>query len=486
MEDDPRRRLDEDRERVPIRFGSGGWRGVLGAEFTFARARALAGAVAGLAAEERPGAPVLVGHDTRFLADRAAREVADALASAGARVVEARGPVPTPAVCRAVWRRGCGAGVVVTASHNPPEYLGLKVIGPDGACAGSAAIARLECDAARRLARGTAEPYEAPPAAATALLPVAAAYRRDLSRVLDRDVFRRAPLRVVYDAFHGAGAGVLDGALTQAGVAVTLRRGEPDPRFGGAAPDPVPGRLGPLRAAVRALRGRGLGLATDGDADRLAVVDADGRALSETETLALLVDYVAATRGARGTLALSRACGSLVAKVAEAHGLRVERHGLGFGPLAGALAAGHAVLAGDESGGFAFAPFARDKDGMLAGALLAERAARERAPLRRALSALARRHGRSACGRTAVAALPERLRALARLAAAPPDHCDGTRAVAADCADGVRVELADGGFVLWRTSRTEPVVRLYAEAPSAPALRRRLRAAHALLDGARP
>ena len=443
MEDDPRRRLDEDRERVPIRFGSGGWRGVLGAEFTFARARALAGAVAGLAAEERPGAPVLVGHDTRFLADRAAREVADALASAGARVVEARGPVPTPAVCRAVWRRGCGAGVVVTASHNPPEYLGLKVIGPDGACAGSAAIARLECDAARRLARGVAEPSQAPPAAAAALLPVAAAYRRDLSRVLDRDVFRRAPLRVVYDAFHGAGAGVLDGALTQAGVAVTLRRGEPDPRFGGAAPDPVPGRLGPLRAAVRALRGRGLGLATDGDADRLAVVDEERQRL----------------------------------------GLRVERHGLGFGPLAGALAAGHAVLAGDESGGFAFAPFARDKDGMLAGALLAERA---RAPLRRALSALARRHGRSACGRTAVAALPERLRALARLAAAPPDHCDGTRAVAADCADGVRVELADGGFVLWRTSRTEPVVRLYAEAPSAPALRRRLRAAHALLDGARP
>jgi phosphomannomutase len=472
----------DDPERLPIRFGTGGWRGVLGGEFTFERARALAGAVADLAAERRPGAPVLVGHDTRFLADRAAREVADALAAAGARVVLARGPVPTPAACRAVWRSGCAAAVVVTASHNPPEYLGLKVIGPDGACAGGADVARLERDAADRLAGACPPPppAEAPPRHGS--LPVAAPYRRDLARLLDRDAFRRAPLRVVYDAFHGAGAGVLDGALTQAGVAVALRRGEPDPRFGGTVPDPVPERLGALRAAVRALRGRGLGLATDGDADRLAVVDADGRALSETETLALLVDYVAATRGARGTLALSRACGSLVAKVAEERGLAVERHGIGFAPLAAALAEGRAVLAGDESGGFAFAPFARDKDGMLAGALLAERAARERSPLRRALAALVRRHGASACGRSAVAARADLLRGLAHLAASPPDRCDGARALAADAADGVRLALADGGFVLWRASRTEPVVRIYAEAPSQAALRRRLRAARVLLE----
>jgi phosphomannomutase len=468
-----------DRERLPIRFGTGGWRGVLGGEFTFARARALAGAVAGLAAERCPGAPVLVGHDTRFLADRAALEVADALAAAGAHVVLARGAVPTPAACRAVRRSGCAAAVVVTASHNPPEYLGLKVIGPDGACAGGADVARLERAAAQRLA-AAAPPAEPPPRHGS--LPVAAPYRRDLARLLDRDVFRRAPLRVVYDAFHGAGAGVLDRALTQAGVAVAMRRGEPDPRFGGTVPDPVPERLGPLRAAVRALRGRGLGLATDGDADRLAVVDADGRPLSETETLALLVDHVAATRGARGTVALSRACGSLVAKVAEERGLAVERHGIGFAPLAAALAEGRAVLAGDESGGFAFAPFARDKDGMLAGALLAERAARERAPLRRALAALVRRHGGSACGRTAVAANADLLRAVAHLAGSPPERCDGARALAADAADGVRLALADGGFVLWRASRTEPVVRIYAEAPSRVALRRRLRAAQTLLE----
>jgi phosphomannomutase len=465
----------------PIRFGTGGWRGVLGAEFTFERARALAGAVADLAAELRPGAPVLVGHDTRFLADRVAAEVADALAAAGAAVAVAKGPVPTPAVCRAVWRGACAAGVVVTASHNPPEYLGLKVIGPDGACVAGGAIARLERGAAERLARAA---EAARGAAAPGVRPVSAPYRRDLARLLDRDVFRGAPLRVVYDAFHGAGAGVLDRALTQAGVGVALRRGDPDPRFGGSAPDPTPERLGPLRAAVRALRGRGLGLATDGDADRLAVVDADGRVLSETETLALLVDHLAATRGVRGTLALSRACGSLAAKVAEAHGLAVERHAIGFAPLAAALAGGAAVLAGDESGGFAYAPFARDKDGMLAGALLAERAARERAPLRRALVGFARRFGRSACGRIAVDAEPARLRAAARLASEPPERVDGVRALAADCGDGVRIALADGGFVLWRSSRTEPAIRIYAEAPSSVLLRRRLRAALRLLERA--
>jgi phosphoglucomutase len=474
--------MGADPDRSPIRFGTGGWRGVLGGEFTFARARALAGAVASWAAARRPGAPVLVGHDTRFLADRAADEVADALTGAGAVVVRARGPVPTPAACRAVWRRGFAAGVLVTASHNAPEYLGIKVIDPDGACVGDADTAELERGAALRLAAPPAPRADASREAA--VVPVVAPYCRDLARLLDRDVFRGGRLRVVYDAFHGAGAGVLDRALTQAGVAVATSRGDPDPRFGGAAPDPIPERLGPLRAAVRALRGRGLGLATDGDADRLAVVDADGRVLSETETVALLVDYLATTRGVRGTLALSRACGSLAARVAESHGLRVDRHGIGFAPLAHALAEGRAVVAGDESGGFAFAPFAREKDGMLAGALLAERAARERAPLGKALAALARRHGRSACGRIAIPATAALARAAERLAAAPPDRVGGVRALAADRDDGLRIELADGGFVLVRASRTEPAIRVYAEAATAAALRRRLRAAMALLERA--
>jgi phosphomannomutase len=182
----------------------------------------------------------------------------------------------------------------------------------------------------------------------------------------------------------------------------------------------------------------------------------------------------------RGVLALSRACGTLAARVAESHGLRVVRPGFGFGPLSALLAQGAAALAGDESGGFAWAGFAREKDGILAAALLAERAALQRVPLAESLRALERRVGRSACGRTALPASPRVAAALARLAAAPPSRFDGVRVEAAEPGDGLRLELADGGFVLWRASGTEPVLRVVAEAPSAAALRRRLRAAERL------
>jgi phosphomannomutase len=287
---------------------------------------------------------------------------------------------------------------------------------------------------------------------------------------------------VVYDAFHGAGAGVLDRALGLCGVRVALRRGDADPLFGGDAPDPTAPRLAPLCRALRAGSGLRLGLATDGDADRFAAVDAGGRVLSETDALALLVDHLAAVRGARGAVAISRATGSLVERVAESHGLRVERHGPGFAALSAALAAGRAVLAGEESGGFAWSRFAIDKDGILAGALLAERLAISRVPLHEALRELRRRHGPSACGRSALvlgARLAERF---ARLAEAPPERFDGSRVLAADRSDGLRLELGDGGFVWWRASGTEPALRLYAEAPSAAALRLRLAAARRLAE----
>jgi phosphomannomutase len=472
----------EDRSALPIRFGTGGWRGVLGDGFDFARARALAAAVGAYAAEARPGAPVLVVHDTRFLADRAAEQAAAAIEAEGVAVLRGRGAVATPVASRAVRRRHCAAGVLVTASHNPPEYLGIKVVAPTGGPVSREVVERLERDAAARLATGRAPGAGPAPSSRARAADLVAPYLGALARLLDRDALRRARLEVVYDAFHGAGAGVLDRALGLCGVRVRLRRGDADPLFGGEAPDPTAARLAPLCRALRGGSGLRLGLATDGDADRFAAVDAGGRVLSESDALALLVDHVAATRGVRGAVALSRATGSLVERVAESHGLRVERHGPGFAALSAALAAGRAALAGEESGGFAWSRFALDKDGILAGALLAERLAISRVPLHEALRELRRRHGPSACGRSALALGERRAERLARLAEAPPRRFDESRVLAADASDGLRLELGDGGFVWWRASGTEPALRVYAEARSAAALRRRLAAAHRLLE----
>jgi len=283
---------------APICFGTSGWRGILGEEITFPRLRVALHGIARWLAREA-GREVVVAHDTRFLGERMADLAARILAEHGARPVLGKGALPTPVAARAVLRRGAAGAVVLTASHNPAEYHGLKVLGAWGGGIDDATARRIEGWIAR------ARPVE--PAAGPPLRPVdlRAPYLRELLRCLDRERLERARLRVVYDAMHGAGAGVLDTALERLGARVELHRGEPDPRFGGLSPDPTRERLQPLARALRGRRGRWLGLATDGDADRFAAVDADGRVLSETEAAALLVDHLARSGRARRGVAIS-------------------------------------------------------------------------------------------------------------------------------------------------------------------------------------
>lgn len=466
----------EPKEAAPIRFGTSGWRGVLGEEFTSDRVRAAVAAVGDRVAQGAAGARVLVGHDRRFLGDRFAGIAARVLAGCGLRVATVRGAIPTPAFAHAVRSRRAAAGILFTASHNPPEYQGLKLFGPDGAGASERVTRAVERGAAAWLRRGT--PPEGP--ARGRPLEVLPRYLDGLLRLLDRDALRRARLHVAYDAMHGAGAGVLDEALRRCGASVLLLRGGVDPSFGGDSPDPRPDRLAGLRRSVRRLPGPALGIASDGDADRFALVDRDGSVLSEMESAALLVDHLARTRRVRRGVALSCATGGLVERVARFHGLAVGFHPLGFKHLSRALLRGDADVAAEESGGFAFAPFALDKDGILAGCLAAEMLALSREPLRRRLRTLERSLGASASGRCAVPADAAAQAALARLAAAPPDRVGSLRVRDLLRCDGIRFAL-DDGFLMLRASGTEPLVRVYAEAPDAAALSRRLRAGIRLL-----
>jgi phosphomannomutase len=460
-----------------IRFGTSGWRGVLGEEFHFAGARALALAVARFAGAPAERPRILVAHDTRFLGERLAEEAAAVLAGAGARPLIASRATPTPVVNFALGARRAAAALVFTASHNPPAYQGLKVLLPWGGGAPDAVSARLAAAAERTLARG--EPPRGP--VPTARFDAVPGYLDALARRLG-PLPRGRRLRVVYDALHGCGAGVLDRALAARGARVELLRGEPDPRFGGGAPDPTPARLVALARRVREGKGLRLGLATDGDADRLAAVDAGGAILSETELLALLVDHLARTGRATRGVAISVATGSLVERVARHYGLACLRRPIGFKHLTAALASGEADVAGEESRGFAWAPFARDKDAILAGALLAEIVASSGAPLASRLAELAARHGAPACGRLSLPLGARARAALARLGRSVPRRFDGAPVLGVDDVDGLRIVLEDG-FVLWRASGTEPLLRVYAEAPTRRALARRLAAAAAKLAG---
>lgn len=474
------------RASPPIEFGTSGWRGVLAEEVTLPRADALIAGVARWLAEPAPrgggppgGGParVLVGHDTRFAGGVLAERAEALLAAAGHRPVPVASPVPTPVVAHAVRTGGADAAVVFTASHNPPEYQGVKVIAGWGGGVTDAQARRIESHAARALARSTAAGERRVRRAPRDLGPP---YIQQLCAWLDGDAVRRAAPRVVYDALHGSGAGVCDRALCALGVRVEALHARHSPRFGGAPPDPTTHRLAALVERVRAHGGRALGLATDGDADRYAVIDADGAALTETEGLALLVDHLARTGRLRRGLAISTATGSLVERVAADHGLPVTRHPIGFKHLSLALASGVADAAGEESGGFAADAMGRDKDGILACALFAEIAAVAGLPLRARLRDLVRRHGPGACARSALRADgPARAR-LAGLAAAPPQRVGGSRVRAVERRDGLRLAF-DDGFLMLRASGTEPVLRIYAEAPDRVRLARRLAAGRALL-----
>jgi len=464
----------EPRGDAPIRFGTSGWRGILGEDFSFPRLRAVLAAVGRWLASEGAGGEVIVAHDTRFLGERMAALAGAVLYAHGQRPVLAKGAVPTPVIARAIRRRRARAGLVFTASHNPPEYHGLKLLDASGGSLGP--------DQTRRIESLLAAPGEGP-AASTArvrTLDLVAPYLEDLLAVVDRAPIARARLRVVYDAMHGAGAPVLTSALASLGARVRLLRGEPDPRFGGAAPDPVPERLRVLSRTLRAARGRCLGLATDGDADRFAAVDRDGRVLSEMQSIALLVDHLARSGRIRRGVALSIATGSLVERIAEGHGLAVTRHPIGFRFLSRELISGAADAAADESGGFALGSFSADKDGILAGCLFAELVATLRAPLRGRLAELERRHGRFDCGRAVQPLQPRSLEALQRLRAAPPSRVAQHRVREAAADDGLRL-VFDDGFLLLRASGTEPVLRVYAEARTPRDLTRRLAAGARLL-----
>lgn len=422
--------------------------------------------------------PVLVGHDRRFLGERLAETCAGVLAGQGVRVVRSRHPLATPVASLAVRRRRLVAALLVTASHNPPEYQGLKVLGPDGAAPSRAWTRGVERRADAWLGRPAPPERKAPRRGIDAT----GSYRKALVKLLGDGLRReRRPLHVTVDALHGAAAGLLDRVLEEAGARVRLLGGLPDPCFGGGAPDPVPERLGPLAETLRRGRGLRVGLATDGDADRFTAVDADGSILSASDALALLVDHLARTGRLTQGLAVSMATGSLPTRVAEAHGLAVQRHAMGFRRLSEALAEGRVDGAGDESGGFAWGPWILDKDGMLASCLLAELVADSGHPLGVHLERLRARHGRFACGRTRVAGDPRRREALLRLEARPPRRFDGADVLEVCRSDGLRLALEDG-FVLWRASGTEPVLRIYAEAPGAARLRRRLAAGGARLD----
>lgn len=450
---------------MSISFGTDGWRGIMARDFTFDNvalvARAIAEYLLGTGGHARG---VVVGYDRRFLSEHFAATVRDVLLACGIPVYACREAVPTPVTAFAVRHYGAAGAVMLTASHNPPEYNGIKFIPENGGPAPPEVTRRIE-EHIRNLG---ATPPEGDrtggPGRSLTVVDPRSAYLEHLARLVDLEAVGRAGLRVVVDAMHGAGAGYLEEVLTRAGAETMGLRTHRDPLFGGGLPDPVPERLAGLRERVRET-GAHLGVALDGDADRFGLVDADGTYLGANQFLPVLYHYLLSVRGMQGSVARTVATTHLLDRIAARFGQPVVETPVGFKYIGRALEEG-CILGGEESGGLSLRDHLPEKDGLLAGLLAVEiRAVRGR-PLGALLQELMGEFGAVAPARLDVHTDPAtKARVLEALPGLTPERLAGRRVVRRITVDGVKLVLEDGSWVLIRASGTEPLFRLYAEAP---------------------
>ena len=454
---------------MTIRFGTDGWRGVIAEDFTFGAVRRAAQAVADLLREQgAAGARVPVGHDVRFLGRRFARDCAEVLAANGFRPILPDGAVTTPMVSCQVVARRAPLGLMITASHNPPEWNGLKVKAAFGGSAPEETTRRIET-----LFGGREPSRSATGIAVASFLP---AYRPRIGAAVDLRCVRRSRIVVVVDSMHGAGGRIVEGLLRGGRARVVTIRSEPDPTFGGAPPEPRADLLGPLSAAVRRHRAH-IGFATDGDGDRIGVADETGRIVPPTQVFALLADHLLATRGERGAVARTFANTLLAERIARRHGVPFHDLPIGFKHVARLMRETDVLIGGEESGGIGVRRFLPERDGLLVGLLLMEMLASGERRLSRRIAALQRTYGAYDYRRVDLPLAPESgRRTVERLREAPPARLAGCRVHGVDALDGVKLLLGDAGWILFRASGTEPVLRVYCEAATPALVRRLLRA----------
>lgn len=466
---------------MQIKFGTDGWRGVIARDFTFDNLSLVAQATMDyLVRRDLAGKGVVIGHDRRFLSREFAHRVAEIAAGNGIPVLLSDGFAPTPAISWAVRERGAGAGIMITASHNPPQYNGFKIKEAFGGSALPSTTHEVEGIVAANQAAGRAireRPFdEAHGAGLIELFDPCDGYFRQIRRYVDLDLITRAGIPALVDPMFGAGSGMIPRLLP--GIAEI--HGEENPSFGGQPPEPIGERLTELAALVARGTYR-VGLALDGDADRIGAVDENGDFFSShcifTVILRHLIEHKGLTGGVVKTVSTTR----MVDLLADKFGLRLFETPIGFKHICGLMLTEDILMGGEESGGLGVKGHIPERDGILLGLLLLEAMAVSGKGLRQLLDETMDEIGHffyRRIDRNIGQAAKERL--VRGLSSAPPTEIDGRPVAATNFSDGFKFIFADGDWLLIRPSGTEPVLRLYSEAASPERVERLLRAAQCL------
>src|SRR5437763_9671984 len=443
-----------------IKFGTSGWRAVMAEEFTFANVRrAVHGIARYVKSQKADGARVIVGRDPRFLRETFCSMAAEILASYGVTPLVVADAAPTPAISYAVIHHKADGAINFTASHNPPEYNGIKFSTPDGAPALPEVTKQIEQEIASGYGasgRGKAQPQA---------LNVRPAYLARLREIIDFTAIKKAGVSVVFDPLWGAARGYSDELLREAGVAVATVHDYRDVLFGGHAPEPDDHLLEPMREKMREQKAH-IGIANDGDADRFGIVDKDGTFLQPNYIIALLFDYLVESRGWKNGVGKSVATTNLVNALAKHHKVELHETPVGFKYIGELIKQDKIAIGGEESAGISIRHHVPEKDGILTGLLCCEMVAQRKKSLGQQLQELFAKVGSFYPMRENFRLTPAVKAKFTEKLRIDPKDFSGQRVSEVVRKDGLKLVLADGSWVCYRISGTEPVVRAYSEAPS--------------------
>ncbi len=457
-----------------IKFGTSGWRGILCEDFTLSNVRVVSQAIADhLRQEGIADKGVVVGYDARFMGADFARETAKILAGAGIKVFLCQRDTPTPVISHELLRRQAAGAINFTASHNPYNYNGIKFSPAWGGPALPETTKDIENRANTMLDEIVYKEIDLTEATEMGLfeeIDPRENYFATLRKLIDFKAIAASGLKIAVNPLYGSGRGYLDRILEESGVSIVKINDHLDPYFGGEPPEPAEAHIEDFINLVRHDDSIGLGLATDGDADRFGIVDSDGGFIEPNYILALLFDYLIRRKGQRGNAARSVATSQLVDKVARYHGVEVLETPVGFKYIGEYISQEKILIGGEESAGLSIKGHVPEKDGILACLLVAEMVAVEQRSLKELLADLYARVGELYTKRI-------NIRLSSQLEEALPKKLERELTAFGDCEieriiriDGNKYLFKDGSWLLFRKSGTEPVVRLYAEAASLAAL----------------
>ncbi|MFH1868892.1 MAG: phosphoglucomutase/phosphomannomutase family protein [Candidatus Omnitrophota bacterium] len=475
-----------------IKFGTSGWRAVISDEFTFENVRLVTQAISDyikkvyslqsiVYRKRRKTKTVVVGYDTRFLSKEFAQEAAKVLSSNGIKVLLSDRDVPTPVISYHIIKKKCAGGINFTASHNPPQYNGIKFSPETGGPAQPEVTKAIERNIEKLQKKKSMPGYTAKESLITVFNP-RPAYLRQIERLIDFKAIKKAKLKVAVDCLYGTSRGYLDLILRKYGYKPIVLHDYLNPYFDGKRPEPAPENILELISLVKKKR-LDLGLSADGDADRFGIIDSDGTYITPNQVVTLLFYHLLSTRKkSKHVVARTVATTHMIDAIAKAYNIEVIETPVGFKYFVDIINKGDCVIAGEESGGLSMSGHLPEKDGILACLLITEMVAKRKKPIREILKHLYDIYGRFYTHRIDFNLTQSAKERLMKKVRSPKfSSFSGIKIYRRDFKDGCKFYTKDGSWVLFRPSGTEPIVRVYFESNSKKILARLIEAGEKLI-----